>query len=165
LSEKEKERFDHIPDEQMLHILDQKDFSNSIADLVQAISFNPRAPENMTWCVNDKTAEAGAIKYSSDYNMLIRESTAKVISDNIKDIIFPVTDIFKKIHQTTKFNPQQNINYDKYFDIIGQPEIRKEYINSIKERAYIKRGLCTALWDDLNIPLQTQPIKLRHKRI
>jgi len=161
LAKTEKERFDHIPVEQMLCILDQKDFSNSIADLVQAVSFNPRAPENMTWCINDKTAENGAIEYNSDLNMLTRNSSSTVISKNVQNILFPITDIFKEMELTLDFNSQQNQNCARYFNMLGEDNIKKEYINSIRDRAYDKRGLCKALWEHLEIGLETKKIKTR----
>ena len=154
LSAKDKERFDHIPREQMLCILDQEDFSHSIADLVQAVSFNPRAPENMTWCIGDKSSELGAIRYDSETKMLLRDAPTDVISKNLQNILFPVTDIFKELELNTTFNPQQNKNSDKYFNMLGQDTFKKEYINSIKNIAYEKRGLCKALWDHLGIGLE-----------
>ena len=165
LSAKEKERLDHIPVEQMLCILDQKDFSNSLADLVQAVSFNPKAPENMTWCINDKRNDHGAIEYNSDLNMLMRDSSTSVITKNLQNILFPVTDIFKEIELTQNFTPQQNQNFDRYFNLLGELNIKKEYINSIKERAYDKRGLCKALWDHLEIGIETKKLKYTRSKI
>lgn len=165
LSAKEKERLDHITSEQMLCILDQEDFSNSIADLVQAISFNPRAPENMTWCIGDKSSELGAIEYNSETKMLMRDTPTNVISKNLQNILFPVTDIFKELELNTTFNPQQNKNSDKYFDMLGQESYKKEYINSIKNVAYEKRGLCKALWDHLGIGLEVVKKRKNIKQI
>ena len=165
LSAKEKERLDHITSEQMLCILDQEDFSNSIADLVQAISFNPRAPENMTWCIGDKSSELGAIEYNSETKMLLRDTPTNVISKNLQNILFPVTDIFKELELNTTFNAQQNKNSDKYFDMLGQETYKKEYINSIKNVAYEKRGLCKALWDHLGIGLEVVNKRKKIKQI
>jgi len=165
LAQKEKERFDHIPDAQMLCILDQKDFSRSIADLVQAVSFNPRAPENMTWCVSDKRAEAGAIEYDHDLNVLTKNSTKNVITQNLQNILFPATDIFKQLETTSTFSIQQNQNYDRYFNLLGELNIKQEYINSIKEIAYDKRGLCKALWEHLQIGLHIEKINHKTKTI
>ena len=165
LAQKEKERFDHIPVAQMLCILDQKDFSHSIADLVQAVSFNPKAPENMTWCINDKKSENGAIEYNSELNILTRDSSTSVISKNLQSILYPVTDMLKEIELTSTFNKQQNQNYDRYFNLLGELDIKKEYINSIKERAFDKRGLCKALWEHLQIGLESEKIKLKTKII
>ena len=165
LSQKEKERFDHIPVAQMLSILDQKDFSRSIADLVQAVSFNPKAPENMTWCVSDKRIESGAIEYNHDLNVLTKSSTKNVITQNLQNILFPATDIFKQLETTSTFNNQQNQNYDRYFDLLGELDIKKEYINSIKEVAYDKRGLCKALWEHLQIGLHIEKIRQKTKTL
>jgi hypothetical protein len=156
LAPNEKERFDHIPHAQMLCILDQKDFSNSIADLVQAVSFNPKAPENMTWCINDKQGDQGAIKYNPDLNILIRDSSTDVITKTVQNILFPATDMMKEL---TKLNTQQNQNCARYFNMLGNDSIKKEYVNSIKERAFSKRGLCKALWEHLEIGLETKKIK------
>ena len=162
-----KERLDHIPVEQILSILDQEDFGHSIADLVQAISFNPKAPENMTWCVSDKTSELGAIQYNEETNMLIRDTPTNVITKNLQNILFPVTDILRDLELKTslKLNPQQNKNSDKYFDMLGQDSYKKEYIKCIKDRAYDKRGLCKALWDHLEIGLEVVKSKKRIKLI
>jgi hypothetical protein len=165
LSQKEKERFDHIPVAQMLCILDQKDFSRSIADLVQAVSFNPKAPENMTWCVSDKRVESGAIEYNHELNVLTKNSTTSVITQNLQNILFSATDIFKEIETTSTFNHQQNQNYDRYFNLLGELDIKKEYINSIKEVAYDKRGLCKALWEHLQIGLHIEKIRQKTKTI
>jgi hypothetical protein len=156
LAPNEKERFDHIPHAQMLCILDQKDFSNSIADLVQAVSFNPKAPENMTWCINDKQGDQGAIKYNPDLNILIRDSSTDVITKTVQNILFPATDMMKEL---TKLNTQQNQNCARYFNMLGNDSIKREYVNSIKERAFSKRGLCKALWEHLEIGLETKKIK------
>jgi hypothetical protein len=162
-----KERLDHIPVEQILSILDQEDFGHSIADLVQAISFNPKAPENMTWCVSDKTSELGAIQYNEETNMLIRDTPTNVITKNLQNILFPVTDILRDLEVNTslKLNPQQNKNSDKYFDMLGQDSYKKEYIKCIKDRAYDKRGLCKALWDHLEIGLEVVKSKRKIKLI
>ena len=149
----------------MLCILDQKDFSKSIADLVQAVSFNPSAPENMTWCVTDKRGETGAIEYNHDLNVLTKSCTTSVITQNLQNILFPATDIFKQLETTSTFNNQQNQNYDKYFNLLGELEIKKEYINSIKDVAYDKRGLCKALWEHLHIGLHIEKIKHKTKTI
>jgi len=165
LAPKEKERFDHIPPAQILHILDQEDFSKSIADMVQAVSFNPKAPENMTWCVNDKKAEAGAIEYNAELNMLTTDSTTSVISKNLQSILFPVTDILKEIELTNKLNMNQNRNCLRYFNMLGETEYKREYINSIKERAFDKRGLCKALWEHLQIGFETSVLKAKRLKI
>lgn len=168
LVEKEKERFDHIPNSQLLHILDQKEFSNSIAYLVETIFFNPKAPENMTWCINDKKSENGAIEYDDDLSILTRKSSHNVISKNLQNILYPFTDTLTKIKLTkTIFNYNQNRNYDRYLRLLSNLDIKKEYINHIKERMFEKRGLCKALWEHLKIPLELkcEKIKLKTKFI
>jgi len=163
LAPKEKERLDHIPTAQMLHILNQKDFARSVADLVQAVSFNPKAPENMTWCINDKKSENGALEYNSELNIITRDDSSDVITRNLQSILFPVTDILKEIVIVTKakINKQQNRNYTLYFNLLGATDIKKEYINIIKERAFDKRGLCKALWEHLQIGLETKKINFK----
>ena len=165
LADNEKERYDHIHEDELLYILDQEDFSDSIADLVQAVSFNPKAPENMTWCINDKKAEQGAIEYDPELNMLIKNSSTTVISKNLQTILFPVTDMLKVIQPKNTFTKHQNRNYDRYFDILGQDTFKKEYINCIRDRAFDKRGLCKALWEHLDIGLHSNKIKNKLKLV
>lgn len=157
----EKERLDHIPKEQMLYILDQEDFAISIGDLVEAVYFNPKAPENIKWCITDKNAKLGALEYNHESNTIVRKMTRSVIIKNLQSILFGMTDVLDDLKNTCSFNQQQGINYSRYFDMVGAITFKEEYIKVIKERAYADRNFAKALWDKLQIALEKTDVGVR----
>lgn len=161
LATNDHERYDHIPKEQVLHILDQSDFSRSVGDLVEAVHFNPKAPENMTWCVDDKTSEQGALAYDHESNCLFKCKPCDVITKSLQNILFGMSDVFEELREAALFNDQQGKNYQTYFNLIGQDSFQKEYINSIKTRAYEGRYLTKAIWGKLHIGVAITKVQNR----
>lgn len=160
-----KERYDHIPNDEVMHILDQKEFTKSLRDLVDTVAFNPKAPENMTWCVNDKTAEYGALEYNFESNTIVRGKANDVITKKLQAIIFGMSDIFEDLRNDDKhpFNEQQNKNYLRYFNMIGQDDFRKEEIDTIKICAYDRRNLPKVVWERFNIGIEANKLNPRIK--
>jgi len=151
LAMNDKERYDHIPKEQILDIFNQSDFSRSVADLVEAVHFNPKAPENMTWCIGDKTAASGAFEYNHETNSIVSCYPTTVITKSLQNILFGMGEVFEELREASVFNDQQGRSYQRYFNLIGQDEIPKEYIASIKNMAYESRTLPLVIWNYLNI--------------
>jgi len=137
----------------MLHILNQPDFLTSLSELVQAVSFNPKVPENMIWCVSDHRSEYGAIKYKHILNAFTKTSTKCVVKKKLQNILFNTTAILKIIKMTTVFNYQQYQNYLEYIALTDKNHIDKIYIKCVKMCAYNNRLLCKTLWEHLNISL------------
>lgn len=155
-------RFDHISKQQMLHILNNEVFENSVGDLAEAVYFNPKAPENMTWCVTDKTAQFGALEYNPENHTLIRKMTNKVITKNIQNMLFGMTDILEELRLTCSFNERQGMNYTRFYNMVGSHSFKIEYINNVKERAYSGRNFAKALWDQLQVTLEKTDLNHRH---
>jgi hypothetical protein len=162
----EKERFDHISKEEMLAILNHSNFENSIDQLISAVYFDPRAPQNMHWCVTDKTAKFGALEYNYElHTVSSKNPTDDVIVKNLQSVIYGMGDILEELRNTCIFNDQQGVNYSKYYGMVGCDTFKQQYINRIKERAYIGRNFTKALWEQLEINLEKTNINPRMKLI
>ena len=162
LAPNEKERFDHIPKEQMLQILNNIDFTESVGDLVDAVYFNPKAPENMKWCVTDKGSYFGAIEYNSESNTLIRSKpTNDIITKHLQNLLYGMSEQLNDLRSTSSLSDQQDLNSDRFYDMMGQESYKIEYINKIKDKAYDGRNMTKALWDKLELSIEKTELTLR----
>ena len=98
-SEKGKVNLNHITPAQTMQILDCKDFNNSLKYFTQVVFFNPKAPENQTWCVVDKNAQWGALEYNPESNSAVRRQTVDVITSNMTELIFQASDYFSPCNE------------------------------------------------------------------
>ena len=162
LTPNEEERFDHIPREQMLQILNNNDFTESVGDLVDAVYFNPLAPQNMKWCVTDKGTYFGAIEYNSETNTLIRSSpTNDIITKHLQNLLYGMTDKLNDLRSSSALSQQQDLNSNRFYDMVGQESYKMEYINKIKDKAYEGRNFTRALWDKLDLSIEKTQLTLR----
>jgi len=161
LAPNEKERYNHISNDQLLHILSNDDFTNALGDLTEAVYFNPKAPENMRWCVTDKNAQYGAIEYNHEADILQRTATNAVISKNLIHMIYGMSDIVEELRNTCHFDDRQAKNYSHFYDMIGLDTFELKHINIVKEKAYDSRSFVKALWEKLQLNLEKNAIKAR----
>jgi uncharacterized C2H2 Zn-finger protein len=153
LANPEKERMDHISRQQMLYILNNEDFDESVGDFAEAVYFNPKAPENMKWCITDRTAQYGALEYSFETNSLVRKLTNKVIEKHLHNAFFGMTDLLEELRATCGFNERQGINYTQFYNMIGKGSFKPEHITIVKDRAYSGRNFVKALWQNLHLSI------------
>lgn len=156
----EKERMDHIPAEHMLKILNNKEFNDTMKDLIAAVYFHPKAPENWRWCVNDIDAQYGAIAYDFETNTISRQSTVKTINANVRYIMSQVVDIIDELRSRYKFNQNQFVNTNKLNGLYGC-DLDPELMRGIRESAYVGRNFPKALWDRLDIDMVKIPYEHR----
>jgi len=156
-----EERFNHISDDEVLEILNNDNFSKSIANLTEAVYFHPKAPENIRWCIDDQKSHFGALEYSHETNSLHRAVPSEVISKNLQSLIFGMSDRFEELRENNVFNVQQANNYNRYFNLIGLDEFRIEDIAGIKDKAYEARAYTKSLWDRLGLTETKAKIPIR----
>jgi hypothetical protein len=161
LSAFEKERYDHIVQEQMLHILNDPNFVNSVGDVADAVFFNPKAPENLTWCVTDKNAQFGALEYDAETNTIVRTLTLDVIIKHLHSLLYGVTDRLNKLRDECPLNEQQAKNCDKFYEILGSETFHTKYINIVKSKAYEGRNLTKAVWEKLHLSIEKTALRTR----
>jgi hypothetical protein len=144
------EQLNHITKDLMMKILDHNRFNDSMKNLIAAVFFHPLAPRNMTWCVNDSTAQFGALEYNRETNSLIRKKTTNVINKNVQNIMFRIVDLLEELRMSKTFNEDQIRNCNKMFNMIGN-ELEQNCVSEIKETAFKNRGLTKAIWNHLDI--------------
>lgn len=157
LSENAKEKLDHISNDQMMAIMNNLDFNGTLKNLTRAVFFHPKAPENWKWCVTDKNAKFGALEYNAESNTVIRKMTGTVISTNMQNVVFQVTDILEELKKVREFNEAQSYSYSRFLGVLGN-EFTPEQINCIKETAFDGRNFPKALWENLDITVETTPV-------
>jgi hypothetical protein len=150
----ENERLDHISKEELLEILDHAQFEDSVDQLINAVYFDARAPENMRWCVNDKSMALGALEYNPESHTIVRNKTEDVIIKNLQNVAFNITSVLDNLKKTETFTHNQNVNYAKYYNIIGSDTIGQTFITRIRKVAYIRRNLIKGVWEHLAIPIE-----------
>lgn len=161
LAPHDKERYDHISNDQILHILSNDDFTNSVGDLAEAVYFNPKAPENIRWCVTDNEAQYGAIVYNQESCTLQRAMTKNVITKNLMCLVMGLSDKVEEVRNTNVFTAQQAKNYSRFYDMIGIDDFEQKHINKIKERAYDSRDFTQAFWGQIRLRLETKTMPTR----
>lgn len=161
LTSEQKERLDHISRLEFLSILNIKNFNVSVSEYIASVYFNPKAPGNCRWCITDKTSLLGALEYNHGSNTIIRKNTKEVITRNLQNVLYSMSNTLEELKMKAAFNHQQGINYHKFYNMVGETEFNNECINKIKEKAYEGRQFVTALWGHLKIPIETTEIKPR----
>jgi hypothetical protein len=159
LSESSKERLDHIKPQELLCILNHKNFSESLAHLIVAVFFHPKCPENWKWCVNDKKAKHGAIEYHHETNTLIASSTESVIIKNVQNVAFQMGDLLEELRMSCQLNINQVANYNRMYGLVGEDDIGKENIQRVKDVAHENRNFPKALWNQLNLSMSKNDYK------
>ena len=148
-----KERLDHIPGKKMMEYLNSKTLSETLGKIMGSVYFDVSAPQNFRWCITDQDAQFGAVEYNEESHTLRRKSTNEVISNNVKNVIFQVTDVVEELRHKHTFNQNQIANYNKLFGLAGT-ELDPSDMKGIKEAAYQRRNFPKTLWDFLNVPVE-----------
>lgn len=161
LSLPKKERLDHISKQDMLWILDKKEFPESVGLLMENVYFSPNCPHNWSWCVTDEQATFGTLEYNHESNSLIRENTTTVITKRLQNVMLGMSNVLEELRMTAAFNDQQGINYSKFYNMVGRTTIDPDIIRSIRQRAYVGRNLSKALWKRLGMPIETTEVDSR----
>lgn len=159
-----KERYDHITQERMLHILLIPNHNDLIAELINAVYFDPRAPENWSWCVNDKKSKEGSLEFNHDTNTLIRQDTDTLITKRLKAVVYGIGDMMEELNLTNSLNDTQAFNYHKLVNMVGMMEYDKAYIKAIQDVAFEGRQFPHALWCRLGYGIETKTFVAKIKR-
>lgn len=148
LVQDKKQTLDHISTELYLEILKSKSVDQSITQLIKTIYFNPKAPENYSWCVVDKKTKIGTFSYSHELNILTPVDTIDTIEKKVQHIIPRVMETMTDIHNRVPFTTKQEQNYHGLFGMYGTP-LTTTTMNEIKNMAYENRDLPRATWKQL----------------
>lgn len=163
-----KERLDHIPGSVMMEYLNSKSLNETLGKIMGSVYFDVSAPQNFRWCITDSDAQYGALEYNKDSNTLTRKSTNEVISNQVKNVIFQVTDVIEELRMKHTFNQKQLINCNKLYGLAGT-ELDPSDMKGIKEAAYERRNFPKTLWDFLGIPVEVTELNcqvhLKHNTI
>lgn len=151
-----EERLDHIPPELFLEILKCESVDKSVTQIIRSIYFNPKAPENYTWCVNDKKAKYGTLEYNHETKCLYAVDTNVTIEQNVHNVIPKVLDIMSEINKKVPFNKVQNENFHGLYGLYGTIQLESSTINDIKNMAYEDRDLPRVIWKQLCLDILKQ---------
>ena len=157
-SNPKKERLDHIPGSKMMEFLNCKSLNQTLGKIVGSIYFDVGAPQNFRWCITDRDSQFGALEYNFESNTVSRKPTNKVISDNVKNVIWQVTDVIEELRTKHTFNQRQMANYNNLFGLAGT-ELDPSDMKDIKEAAFERRNFPKTLWEFLNVPQEVTEIK------
>jgi len=148
----DKERYDHVRENDMLQILSNDSFTKSLTDLADAVYFSSKAPENMRWCVTDKHSALGATEYNHQDNKLHKANAKDVIVKNLRCLIDGMSDKFEDLRELCTFTAQQDKIYHRFFTLIGNEDgFTTEHINAVKDVAYDSRNFVQGHWEKLRL--------------
>lgn len=150
LASNKKERLDHIPPELFLEILKCKNVPDSVTQIIRSVYFNPKAPENYTWCVIDMKAKNGTLRYNEETECVLYVDTIDTIKQNVQNVMPKVLDIITDINKTVPFSKLQEQNYHGLYGLYGT-ELELFTVNKIREMAYKRRDLPRVIWKDMNL--------------
>ena len=150
LTEDKEQTLDHIPPELFLEILKSKSVDESVTQIVKSVYFNPKAPENYTWCVVDKKAKNGTLQFSHELNSLVPVDTNDTIERNVQNVMPRVMDIITDIQKRIPFTSKQEQNYHGLYGMYGT-SLESSTINEIKNMAYEDRDLPRSIWRQLSL--------------
>jgi len=146
----EQEQLGHIGDDQLLGILETASFNMVLRELVSAVYFNPLAPQNCRWCVNDQNAQYGALEYDNETNYIVSRLTGSVINNNVRNMVDKVNDAIDSLKTRHTLTPVQQRNACRIFTLIGV-DLEPEQIRGIKQTAYAARSYPKGVWNAWNI--------------
>jgi hypothetical protein len=151
-SKYEEETLNHIPPTMFFEILNCKDVKDTIPQLMRAIYFNPKAPENCRWAIFDKKAKNGAFEYNHDTEGIVVQNSEYTIEQNIQSVLSKVIQILDTLKQVHGFTPQQQQNYNRIYDLFGS-YMNQGVLNNVKNMAYDNSGLPKSFWKHMKLPI------------
>ena len=140
----------------MLHILSIPEHDKLVGELMNTVYFDPKAPENWGWCVNDKKSKEGSLEYNHETNTLVRRDTDELIAKRLRSVIYGIGDMMEELKIRTAFNDKQAYNYNRLIDMVGMQDYDKSFIKAVKEIAYEGRQFPQALWNRSGYGLETK---------
>ena len=159
-SKPREERLDHITQDMMMNILNQKNYKTSVGKLMQSIYFHPEAPQNWNWCVTNRDIQFGVLQFDHETGNLHRENTEQVIQKRYSNVMFRVVDILDELRQSRNMNKPQSINCSRLCNSLGTP-LDPDQVSTVKEVAYQGRNLSKSLWDYIGVAVETTSIPTR----
>jgi hypothetical protein len=151
-SKHDEETLNHIPPTMFFEILNCEDVKDTIPQLMRAIYFNPKAPENCRWAIFDKKAKNGAFEYNHDTDGIIIQNSEYTIEQNIQSVLSKVIHILDTLKKAHGFTPQQQLNYNKIYDLFGS-YMNQGMLNNVKNMAYANSGLPKSFWKHMKLPM------------
>jgi hypothetical protein len=148
----EEETLNHIPPKVFFEILNCENVKDTIPQLMRAIYFNPKAPENCRWAIFDKKAKNGAFEYNHDTDGIIVQNSEYTIEQNIQSVLSRVIQILDTLKHAHGFTQQQQLNYNKIYDLFGS-YINPGVLNNVKSMAYNNSGLPKSFWKHMKLPM------------
>jgi hypothetical protein len=148
----EEETLNHIPPTMFFEILNCENVKDTIPQLMRAIYFNPRAPENCRWAIFDKKAKNGAFEYNHDTDGIVVQNSEYTIEQNIQSVLSRVIQILDTLKQVHGFTQQQQLNYNKIYDLFGS-YMNPGVLNNVKTMAYNNSGLPKSFWKHMKLPI------------
>jgi hypothetical protein len=148
----EEETLSHIPPTMFFEILNCENVKETIPQLMRAIYFNPKAPENCRWAIFDKKAKNGAFEYNHDTDGIIVQNSEYTIEQNVQSVLSKVIHILDTLKKVHGFTPQQQLNYNKIYDLFGS-FMNQTVLNDVKSMAYKHSGIPKSFWKDMNLPI------------
>jgi hypothetical protein len=148
----EEETLNHIPPTMFLEILNCENIKDTIPQLMRAIYFNPKAPENCRWAIFDKKAKNGAFEYNQDTDGIIIQNSEYTIEQNVQSVLSKVIHILDTLKKAHGFTPQQQLNYNNIYDLFGS-YINQGILNNVKTMAYNNSGLPKSFWRHMNLQM------------
>jgi hypothetical protein len=159
-AEPKKEKLDHITQDMMMNILNQKSYNVSVGKLIQSIYFHPKAPENWNWCVTDCDLQLGVLRFDHESGNLQRDNTEQVIQKQYANVMFRVVDMLDELRRERNLNRPQAINCSRLCNSLGT-KLDSDQVSAVKEVAYQGRNLSKSLWDYLDIMVETTTVPTR----
>jgi hypothetical protein len=148
----EEETLNHIPPTMFFEILNCENVKDTIPQLMRAIYFNPKAPENCRWAIFDKKAKNGAFEYNYDTDGIIVQNSEYTIEQNVQSVLSKVIHILDTLKEVHGFTSQQQLNYNKIYDLFGS-YMNPGVLNNVKNMAYDNSGLPKSFWKHMKLQM------------
>ena len=161
LTQEKEQTLSHISPELFLEILKCDTVDESATQIVRSIYFNPKAPENYTWCVVDKKAKAGVLQFNHDVRSLVPVDTIDTIERNVQNVMPKVLDIMTDIQKVVPLNRTQQKNYHGLYGLYGG-SLEPSTINEIKNMAYEDRDLPRSIWKQMCLGVMKEYKQITH---
>jgi hypothetical protein len=148
----EEETLNHIPPKVFLEVLNCENVKDTIPQLMRVIYFNPKAPENCRWAIFDKKAKNGAFEYNPDTDGIVVQNSEYTIEQNVQSVLSKVIHILDTLKKVHGFTDQQQLNYNKIYDLFGT-YMNQGMLNNVKTMAYNNSGLPKSFWKHMKLPI------------
>jgi hypothetical protein len=156
LSRPGKERINHITKDVMLELLKCPSFKLISENLIKAMYFNRKVPENSNWTIAYPLNDRAALIYNYDTGQFVRKNTKEIINEkfqNMIDLLQPlIEEIYKEDEEKDHLSNIQKRNLKLYYGYFGVDNIYEEapdIYEGIHRLAYEYRAISMAYWKQL----------------